>query len=596
MTPRQGSLPRRRWTRGRRGALVLAAAVAAAFLLRLLAQVPEARTSSDTFQYLLLGRSLAAGEGYVSGGSEHPDLSRPPLLPLLVAAALPLAGGDMERAGRLAVAATGALLLLPLFYLSRGLFGARAGLAALLLGGASCAMGAAVVILPTAPFVLLILSAAACAWAGARRRSARLLAVAGALAGAAALARAEGLAWALLLAAWAGLDRLGRPLPRPGRLARAALVLAGAAALYAPYAAWASARLGHPSLAPTVEYLSVMRDLTDRLGLRDVPGPPLPWQERAKALPTADHRALVLTEVFVHGRPADPDPEQVALEEASVAPGEAHDPWLVLMRRIHIVRGNVTRLYSVAKWHHFLTPLPLVLAGIGLAHGLSRRRLRRGVLFVLLLAAGGLAPLLSHVEGRFLHAPHALGLILAAGGWGWLDRQLAGRWGRAGGLLRAGVGLLVAAALLHAGWRHVQGLRADPAIRAAQEVAAAAAGAAPPGSLLGTQPDLAFLAGRPFRLLPVGPAATVHDHALAQGAALLALEGERDAQLRPHLPELAAGVAPPGFRLIHAQPDPRGGWLRLYQVEPRPGIPTGEPPAGGLLTPPAAQAPAEPAP
>jgi hypothetical protein len=36
---------------------------------------------SDSFHYMLLGDALAHGRGFVSGGSQHPDLTRAPLLP-----------------------------------------------------------------------------------------------------------------------------------------------------------------------------------------------------------------------------------------------------------------------------------------------------------------------------------------------------------------------------------------------------------------------------------------------------------------------------------------------------------------------------------
>jgi hypothetical protein len=203
-----------------------------------------------------------------------------------------------------------------------------------------------------------------------------------------------------------------------------------------------------------------------------------------------------------------------------------------------------------------------------LLSGLASRRRRHGALFIVTLAAGGLTPLLSHVEGRFLYAVHALSLLWAAGGWAWLDWRLAGWWGRRRWPLRLALGAVIGAALLHAGHEHVVNMRSDPEILTAQRLAATAVATAPPGGVLGIEPDLAYRAGRPFRMLPVGPPATVHAFARAQGATLIALEGRRDEQLRPHLPEMAMGEPPPGFTLLYSAPDPRGGRLRVYGLAP----------------------------
>src|SRR5262245_66691023 len=117
MKPGPGRRRAYRYARGRRAAAVLVAAVVAGLAIRVAVQRSYTPLASDSVHYVLLARSLASGQGFVSGGSQHPDLSRSPLLPLLTAAAVRATGLDALAAGRLAVALTSALLVVPLFFL-----------------------------------------------------------------------------------------------------------------------------------------------------------------------------------------------------------------------------------------------------------------------------------------------------------------------------------------------------------------------------------------------------------------------------------------------------------------------------------------------
>jgi len=554
---RPGGIPNARTlTRGRRAAVLLLAAVAAGVVLRLLLLSPEGSFSSDSFQYLLLADSLAAGEGYASGGSEHPDLSRPPLLPCLIATAS-FFTGDARSGAHLVTILCSALAVVPLFFLARGIFGSRAALASLPLGALSCLAASAMRILPAAPYLLLFLSAAAVAWAAARRGRAWMFVVAGALAGGAALARSEGMTLAPVLALWVVVDRPGSRLASPGRLARAALLLVAAAAIYAPYGIWASQRLGRVSIAPSMEYMATMRRLSDHLGLRWVEEG-VPWQERAQGLLTADHTRRALEIAFETGEIPEADPGEVAIAYADVKPGEPPDWRHIAWRRIRITSGNL----------------------MGLLVGLNWRR-GRGLGFLFLLTAGAVAPILSHLEGRFLYTPFALGLVVAAGGWGWLDgklRNLSGnRPGRDGGTRQAGfpggwriarvsIHLGLGAMVLASGIAHALMLRFPPEILAVQQEVATLIEEAPPGALMAVQPNLAYHAGRAYRMLPVGPPSTVLDYARASGASLLAMEGNHDLQLRPDLNELGGETSPRGFRLLLERPDPRGGAMRVFAL------------------------------
>ena len=123
----------------RRTALLFLVTLVAGALTLSIALRHSSRFSSDSFHYMLLGDALAHGRGFVSGGSQHPDLTRSPLLPLLMA---PLVWvlGDPLRAGLIVITLAAAALAIPLYFLCRELFGMRAAYAALPLVGVSCVL------------------------------------------------------------------------------------------------------------------------------------------------------------------------------------------------------------------------------------------------------------------------------------------------------------------------------------------------------------------------------------------------------------------------------------------------------------------------
>jgi len=101
----------------------------------------------------------------------------------------------------------------------------------------------------------------------------------------------------------------------------------------------------------------------------------------------------------------------------------------------------------------------------------------------------------------------------------------------------------------------------------ALEQAAAALVEGPPGAILAVQPAVAYLAGRPFRLLPVAKPAAVLDYARAQGATQLILEGSRDLSVRPAMEVLTSDSPPPGYTLLHAMDDLRGGRVLIFSLD-----------------------------
>ena len=525
----------------------------------------------------MLAEGLAHGQGYTSGGAQHPDLSRPPLLPLLLAGLAFLTGGA-EGAGRLLLVTSGALSVVPLFFLARRLFGPGAALAVLPLGALSCLVGSAVRLLPTEPFVLLVLTAAAVAEAGSRRTAGSFpdrvrMAGAGALAGLAAMTRAEGLLLPMALMVWC-LIAPRRRGAGPGRsdriawrLASAALVLAGAALVYTPYFGWAAVRLGRPVLSPPMQYVSDTRWIADRFGLRDIAGSG-DWHSRALALQAATGGRFVLSTWFESRQLLEPPREAAGPEEAFEV--GRHDPAHIVRRRITILWRNLRALPSALHWMHFLPLVPWTLALTGLGFGI--RRHARGVLFTGLLIAAALAPLLSHIESRFLYPGFALLLLPAASGWAWLARILlpGGRGRIAPGrrLVVAGtIHLALLALLARDGVAHAGTLARDPDLVRAERSLAAAVSAGPPGPLLARLPFVAFHARRPHVTLPLGTAEQVRAFMEQRGASLLVLEGALELESRPELAPFAAASPPPGFREIVTLPHPQGGMLRLLQLD-----------------------------
>lgn len=582
---------------GRRAAAALVLAVVAGLAVRLVLQRRYTPLASDSVHYVLLARALASGQGFVSGGSQHPDLSRSPMLPLLTAGVVRATGLDALSAGRFTVAFTSALLVVPLFFLTRRLFGALAALAALPLGAFSCTLGTAIHVMPAAPYLLFAVGAIAAVWSAGRRPRPALFVAAGALAGAAALARTEGVVIAIAVAGWAVLDvwfrrRTARSRPTRGTrgshgtrgsrrlrtgLARGLLVASAAAAVYGPYAVWASWRLGRLSPIPGMQYVSDIREVCDRLSLRDMDGPDLPWSERATYVVSADRKQRVL-ETWFDTRVLLP-PAATFAEASRSAGGAAPIPETPTLhnltgRRIRIIMQSVRELPFVLREGHYLPVVPVALGMVGLVTALARRSRRRAVFFVAVMGAASFAPLFSHIEARFLYAPFALGLTVAAGGWGWIAARLLGAGGAPGLAVRAvrAVGAAIHVALVAgvaaSGVGHTDGV-VEPLARQAlhKEIAAEIARVAGDGPVLAVQGNAPFWAERPYRAVPIGSPSIVLDYAHAQAATCLVLEGDRDLRRRPELDPLTHEPAPPGFHLVLKRPSPQGGDLRVFRIE-----------------------------
>jgi 4-amino-4-deoxy-L-arabinose transferase-like glycosyltransferase len=551
-------------------------AVALGFAIRWAVETPVYAYGSDHFQHLLIARSLAAGEGFSSGGSQHPDLSRPPLFPVLTAGFL-LLTGNVELAAQILIVLASALVVVPLFVLARNTFGPRAAMAALPLGALSRLVASAG--LMTEPlFLFLGLSAGAATWSAVRRPRYLAFFAAGVVAGASALARFEGVALIPILAAWAAIGSGRRP-PRPGpRLARALALLAGALLLYGPYVAWVSSQTHRWNPTPGVQYLRDMREVSDRLALRSVEGPWVPWTERAQYLVSADRRHRVLETYFNDGILLEPDHSQLAGSEPPAPPaGSGSDPrrWMhLILRRFNIAVGNLSRLPYRLHSSDFLPLAPVALGLVGAISALRLRRTRRALLYLVTLAIAALSPVLSHIEARFLYLPFAVGLIVSAGGWGWIASRLSALRGRGAGIARIAVHVGIASLVASSAFHHHTGH--DARYRRSwfrQQFAAHASRELPPGPILAVQMHVPYWAGRPYRAIPVGDADVLLDYARSQGAVGVFFDSTEDLRRRPHLRTLLEDPPPAGLLLVVVEPLPdNAGEVRLFEVVSEPGM------------------------
>lgn len=551
--------------RGRRAALILLAAVLAALLVRVAVVWPATR-SSDTFQYLLIADSLARGDGFVSGGSHHPDLTRLPLFPLLVAGASRF-GGDAESAARAIVLLFGALTALPLYYLARRTYGPAAGAASLPLAVASGLVLASSRLLPEPVFVFFSLSAVAVAWETGRQPT-RLRALgAGLLAGAATVTRIEALALVSVLAFWIAVaGRPARPISR--RLGAVGLLLAGFLMLYGPYVLWVSTRLGRVSATPGVQYLQDMRYVSDRLHLRRM-DPWVHWTEASRFLPAADREHLVL-DVYFHDRTLlDPDPDV----EVKLPEGDGTRPRRTVLglavRRGHILRANLGRLPYKLHASGLLSFATILLGVAGCLFSLRTPGGRRSLLFLVLVAGASFAPVSSHTEWRFLLVPFTLGLVVSAGGWGHLAARLARLEGGRGRFANVAAHLLLLAAMvlptMELRTAHRARLDAEPDWSGP---AKAAFGSSPPGPILAVRPHVAYDLSRPFLSVPLGGPDLVLDYAANHGAVGLFLDSGTDPERRPQLARLFEEDIPDGFRLVGVAASDGGREGRFFLLEP----------------------------
>lgn len=153
----------------------------------------------DEPDYLILGRNLFTGHGYTVSG--RPELHYAPLYPLATGLLYPLTH-DMKLNSDICFVLFGTLTLLPSYWLSRRLFGARVATMATLFLCFFPALNAAVIFWGTMlePLYLFLLLAALCAvWLAWEKQSVAACLAAGALYGLAYLTKPEAIVYVGLM-------------------------------------------------------------------------------------------------------------------------------------------------------------------------------------------------------------------------------------------------------------------------------------------------------------------------------------------------------------------------------------------------------------
>lgn len=470
----------------------------------------------DEAYYLLLARSLAAGEGFRLNGLAHVALS--PLQPVLVAAAALLGANDVWTS-RLLGAVTGALLCLPVAALGERLAGRRAGLAAAATVTLVPGLMAFTPFFPgrawnlyfgTEPlFLLLLLGGAAMAARAAGSVRLREWAALGAVCGLMFLSRAEGLIAAPLLMVVAALHLGAR---RAAARAWRGWLLAALLALVvaAPYLLYLRHTLGRWALSGRVQMRGAAQPV----------------------IPTASQRGGSVLEAFVWGGDAEAfRMELYRLNAAGTAmqsqywgvarePARAPAPAVAALpaapATAQAAPASATPAPARANWivrfaRGLRTTMPWWLALAGLAGLALSARERWTLAWLGPGAAAALVPaLVVYVEPRSLLPLVPIACIGAGALWARAAERLEALGARGLAmrpLLAAALLLGLAAPALRDGWEARLNLTPLQRVAAAQRaVGALLDERLPPGAIvMSWHPAVAVWAHRDWRVLPYEP-------------------------------------------------------------------------------------------
>jgi len=555
----------------------LLAILAAALLVRLVLMVLRGDYIwYDEGYYLLLSRSLRAGQGFMLNGLPHVALS--PLQPLVVAV-LSFTGLPDLWVSRLLAAVCGALLVLPVAVLAKRWFGQRGAVTAALFAAVFPAL---LTFLPFFPgerrslyygseplYLVLALSAIAGGVRAVDDGRWRWWLVAGALSGLAFLARLEGIVLSLAL----GMVAVGALAAR-GRLALwpravAALLVGGAVA--APYLVYLHAAMGRWVLsgrvqAAVAEAAPGAPSPTPRLGsggdiLRDFiwGGNQQPFLRAVYSLDASGTR-MASQYWGVPRRAQAAPPARVAREPGrprpDAAPPDTHD--------VPVSGSGPGVGATLAGAIGVVVPIWFIVVAL---YGLSRAKpLSDAVLWLAPMLVASVVPaVLAYAEPRALILLGPAACILAAGACGQTRAWLERRSGNAGfgRLVPAVVALVLAvptARDVARSWTQQTPL---------QQIASARRGVGehlernlpPEGKIVSLNPAVAIWAHREWRVLPYADLDRIVGYAQAQGAGTIVFSTfDPFSPLRDPPRAFTAVLIEPGARV-------RGAQLRLEPVE-----------------------------
>jgi 4-amino-4-deoxy-L-arabinose transferase-like glycosyltransferase len=220
--------------------------LAVAFILRALAAVFfTGAIDLEGAEYARIAQNLLWGNGYVGITEEGTQLFFPPLFPFAIAG-VSLLTGDAEIAGRIISVTTGALIVLPTYFIATKMYGRRtAALAAALVGCHPFLIFMSTTVFCEMTYMALILAALCLAMSATENPTPRNLFASGAMYGLAYLMRPEAAACMLISATLIFLNLLMRQ--RSGAFfasTRVGLTIGTFVLVAAPYVAWLSAETG----------------------------------------------------------------------------------------------------------------------------------------------------------------------------------------------------------------------------------------------------------------------------------------------------------------------------------------------------------------
>jgi 4-amino-4-deoxy-L-arabinose transferase-like glycosyltransferase len=541
----------------------------------------------DEGYYLLLARSLRAGQGFTLNGLPHVALS--PLQPVLVAV-LSAAGIPDLWASRLLAAACGALLVFPITALARLAGGERAALPAAVLVGVSPALMSFVPFFPgqswnlyfgSEPLFLLLAFGAVAAAVRAEDGGWGWWATAGVLAAGSYLTRAEGAvlgpALFLVLAVRVGTRR------RPHGWPRLALAVCAAAVVAAPYLWYLRSTLGRWALSGRVQAAETGGSgaTGSAVGNARAGGEVLDafvWQGQPEAFLRAlyglDRSGTGMASQYwgVHretaaagmsaaapdsalaGAPPPPGAAAVAPEAPATARRGTLDVWR---------RG----LGAVVPWWLGV----LAIAGL-MAGG------RQALVWLFPLAVSALLPsVLTYVEPRSLLPLAPLAALYAAAALVRLEARLPSRWRSLGLPTLTGV---VSLALVAPAAREL--VRAWPQTAPLQQVSVArrvvgeylGSHLPPNAAVMSWHPAIAIWARRPWRVLPFDSFQRIARYARGQGVAAIVFSRFEPSPLRepprPFTVILPGAVAADTGARIEVQPVDETPLLFVGRLAPGP--------------------------
>ncbi len=512
----------------------LAIVALAAFALRLVLMLARGDyIVYDEGYYLLLERSLRAGHGFALNGLPHVALS--PLQPVLVAA-LALLGVPDLWASRLLAVVCSALLVFPVATLAERVGGTKVALPAAALTAVTPALMSFVPFFPgrswnlyfgSEPLFLLLAFGAVAAAMRAEERRWAWWAVAGALAGASYLTRAEGLVLCAALLAVAAARLLARRAPAAD-WRRPLLAAAAGTIVAAPYLVYLHSTLGRWALTGRVQAAaSAGAAVPSAVASARSGGEALEafvWQGEPesflRALYGLDASGTGMASQYWGVRPSAAGPG--AVPSAAPAPSDTSVPRSKAPAR-RAGAGAPPRQAPAIWWRGVTAVVPWWLGAIALAGLLLTRGV--GLWWVLPLGVCATLPsLLTYVEPRSLLPLAPLAAIYAAASAARAGDALRRRWPRVPAVAPvAAVALALiwpAVRDLAQAWRQTTPLQQVATAR--RGVGEYLAGHLPSDAIvMSWHPAIALWADRPWRVLPYDSFERIAAYARSEQAAVV---------------------------------------------------------------------------